>query len=183
MIDITEHLGLARKIVWKIYPKIYKKYELEDVLQIAYVGLIKAGNSFDEARGIKFSTYAVPKIKGEVIRFLTDDKKYNISRGVPNHYKMLSYEFENEDGCLRDKIGSNGFEDDLFQRISLVETISNLPSQEQKIFKLYYINDLHQREIAEIMNTTQNQVSRITRRVAKKLRESVSINLCEKVSV
>lgn len=175
MIDVTEHLGLAQKIVWEIYPKIQRRYELEDVLQIAYVGLTKAGNSFDETRGIKFSTYAVPKIKGEVIRFLRDDKRYNISRGVPHNFTMLSYEFENENGCLRDRIGNGKFEEDLIKRISINEVVSNLSNQEKKIFQLYFIEDLTQKQIGEMCGIFQNQVSIIKRRIVKKLRESLEI--------
>jgi RNA polymerase sporulation-specific sigma factor len=183
MIDISEHLGLAQKIAWGFYPKIHKKYEFEDILQVAYVGLVKAGKSFDETRGIKFSTYAVPKIKGELIRFLKDDKKYNISRGVPHDYTMLSFEFENENGCLRDKIGNNDFECGLIKIISVNESINNLSNQEKKILKLYFIDNLTQKQIGEICGILQNQVSRIKRRVVKKLRESLEINGCEKVAM
>lgn len=181
MIDVTEHLGLAQKIVWGFYPKVRTKYDIDDLLQVAYVGLVKAGNDFDDSRGIKFSTYAVPKIKGELIRFLKDDKKYNISRGVPHNYTMLSYEFENENGCLRDKLGSNDFEYELTKNMLIHEAINNLSSQEKKIFKLYFLDNLTQKQIGEICGMLQVQVSRVKIRISKKIK--LAFMDCEKVSV
>lgn len=96
MIDVTEHMGLASYIAWDMYLKVKNRYEFEDLLQVAYIGLLKAKNNFDESKGFKFATYAVPTIRGEVSRFLTDDKKFNISRGVSHNFLILSYEFENE---------------------------------------------------------------------------------------
>lgn len=56
--------------------------ELCDLVQIGFVGLIKAISCFDLSRGVKFSTYAVPMITGEIKRFLRDDGMIRVSRGL-----------------------------------------------------------------------------------------------------
>lgn len=56
--------------------------ELCDLVQIGSVGLVKAISGFDLSRGLKFSTYAVPMITGEIKRFLRDDGIIHVSRGL-----------------------------------------------------------------------------------------------------
>lgn len=183
MIDITEHLNLAYKVTWNIYPKVRKKYEFEDLLQIAYIGLIKAGKNFDEHRGIQFSTYAFYTMKGEIIRHITDDKKFNISRNVPHNFVLCSYESERENGSLESRIGADGFEERFINNAVLNQAIKKLLDNEKRILKLHLIDDLTQREVSEICGVYQNQVSRTKRRIIKKLREVMEIDMNMKVSV
>lgn len=65
----------------------HRGYELEDLFQIGTIGLIKAIDKFDFSYGVKFSTYAVPMIIGEIRRFLRDDHPIK----VPRSYKELVY--------------------------------------------------------------------------------------------
>jgi len=65
----------------------HRGYELEDLFQIGTIGLIKAIDKFDFSYGVKFSTYAVPMIIGEIRRFLRDDHPIK----VPRSYKELIY--------------------------------------------------------------------------------------------
>lgn len=57
-------------------------YEAEDLFQIGTIGLIKAIDKFDLSYGVKFSTYAVPMIIGEIRRFLRDDSPIKVSRSL-----------------------------------------------------------------------------------------------------
>ena len=64
-------------------------YELEDLFQIGTIGLIKAIDKFNLAYNVKFSTYAVPMIIGEIRRFLRDDSPVKVSRSLKeNAYKI-----------------------------------------------------------------------------------------------
>ncbi|MCR4442267.1 MAG: RNA polymerase sporulation sigma factor SigF [Peptococcaceae bacterium] len=64
-------------------------YELEDLFQIGTIGLIKAIDKFDLSYNVKFSTYAVPMIIGEIRRFLRDDNPVKVSRSLKeNAYKI-----------------------------------------------------------------------------------------------
>ena len=163
------------------YPKIRNKYEFDDVLQVAYLGLVKAAKAFDENKNNKFSTYAIATIRGVLINFVSRDKKYNSSRGTPHNLVMASYEAERENGSLESRIGTDNFEDRLIIRSDLNKAIKEFSVKEKQVLKLYFINDLYQSEIAEIINTSQNQVSRIKKRIVKKLKDSLEFNVCEKV--
>lgn len=69
-------------------------YEYEDIFQIGSIGLVKAVNNFDPKYNVKFSTYAVPMIIGEIKRFLRDDGIIKVSRNVKNIARKLHYDKE-----------------------------------------------------------------------------------------
>lgn len=146
-----------------------------------HIGLVKATNNFDENKGFKFSTYAFPTISGEIKRFIGDDKKYNAVRGIPHNFTISSYEAEGEFGSLKEKVGIDSFEENLIEDIELKQAINKLTDKEKKILNLYYFDDMKQIEIAGLLNTSQIQISRIKKRIIKKLRMSLNIN--EKVSI
>ncbi|MEQ8156083.1 MAG: RNA polymerase sporulation sigma factor SigF [Clostridiaceae bacterium] len=66
-------------------------YDYEDILQIGSIGLIKAIKNFDDSFNVKFSTYAVPMIIGEIKRFLRDDGIIKVSRSTKALAKKLQY--------------------------------------------------------------------------------------------
>lgn len=74
-----ENMNLVRSIALRFSGR---GCELCDLIQIGCVGLLKAISGFDTSRGLKFSTYAVPVICGEIKRFLRDDGMIHISRGL-----------------------------------------------------------------------------------------------------
>ncbi len=76
---IEKNLGLVHHIVKRF---IGRGYEAEDLFQIGCIGLMKAIDKFDLTFEVKFSTYAVPMISGEIKRFLRDDGIVKISRSV-----------------------------------------------------------------------------------------------------
>jgi len=61
---------------------LHRGVEYDDLMQIGSMGLIKAVKGFDEAFGVRFSTYAVPMISGEIKRYLRDDGMIKVSRGL-----------------------------------------------------------------------------------------------------
>lgn len=69
-------------------------YEYEDIFQIGSIGLVKAVNNFDTKYNVKFSTYAVPMIIGEIKRFLRDDGIIKVSRNVKTVARKLHYDKE-----------------------------------------------------------------------------------------
>ena len=76
---ITENIGL----VWSIVRRFMSRgHEPEDLFQIGSIGLIKAIDKFDMSYDVKFSTYAVPMIMGEIKRFLRDDGVIKVSRSM-----------------------------------------------------------------------------------------------------
>ncbi|HHT98224.1 MAG TPA: RNA polymerase sporulation sigma factor SigF [Clostridiales bacterium] len=74
---VLDNVGL----VWSIVRRFSNRgYDMEDLFQIGTIGMIKAIEKFDYSFGVKFSTYAVPMITGEIKRFLRDDGLIKVSR-------------------------------------------------------------------------------------------------------
>lgn len=71
------------RLVWSIVQRFLNRgYEPDDLFQIGTIGLIKAIDKFDLSYGVRFSTYAVPMIIGEIQRFLRDDGSLKVSRSL-----------------------------------------------------------------------------------------------------
>ena len=76
---VEENSGL----IWSIARRFFGRgVDAEDLFQLGCVGFLKAIEGFDESFGTRFSTYAVPKISGEIRRFLRDDGTVKVSRGI-----------------------------------------------------------------------------------------------------
>lgn len=70
-------------LVWSIVKRFQNRgYETDDIYQIGCIGLIKAIKKFDDSFDVKFSTYAVPMIIGEIKRFIRDDGIIKVSRSL-----------------------------------------------------------------------------------------------------
>ncbi|MCD8333562.1 MAG: sigma-70 family RNA polymerase sigma factor [Clostridiales bacterium] len=74
---VQNNIGLVRSIVYRFRNR---GYEAEDLFQVGCIGLIKAIDHFDLTYDVRFSTYAVPLITGEIRRFLRDDGMLKVSR-------------------------------------------------------------------------------------------------------
>jgi RNA polymerase sporulation-specific sigma factor len=76
---VEENTGL----IWSVARRYFGRgVEPDDLYQLGCVGFLKAIEGFDESYGTRFSTYAVPKISGEIRRFLRDDGAVKVSRGI-----------------------------------------------------------------------------------------------------
>ena len=70
-------------LIWSIVRRYYGRgVEPDDLYQLGCMGFLKAVRGYDPSYGTQFSTYAVPKIAGEIRRFLRDDGAVKVSRGV-----------------------------------------------------------------------------------------------------
>lgn len=91
---LTENVGL----IWSIVRRYYGRgVDSEDLYQLGCLGFLKAVRGFDPAYGTQFSTYAVPKIAGEIRRFLRDDGAVKVSRTVKENALAVR--------VARDKLG------------------------------------------------------------------------------
>ena len=83
---IEENSGL----IWSIARRFFGRgVDPDDLYQLGCVGFLKAIDGFDEGYGTRFSTYAVPKISGEIRRFLRDDGMVKVSRGVKEQAQQI----------------------------------------------------------------------------------------------
>ena len=76
---VSNNLGLIRSVLRGF---MNRGYEVDDLFQIGSIGLLKAIDKFDHSFGVRFSTYAVPMIIGEIKRFLRDDGLIKVSRSL-----------------------------------------------------------------------------------------------------
>ena len=84
---LAENTNLIKSIV-KRY--LNKGVDYDDLFQLASMGLLKAINGFDEGFGVRFSTYAVPMISGEIKRFMRDDGSIKVSRQIKATAKEIN---------------------------------------------------------------------------------------------
>jgi len=95
---IKENSGL----IWSVVKKFAKRgYEPDDLYQIGSIGLLKCIRKFDSSFDVKFSTYAVPMIIGEIKRFLRDDGMIKVSRPM----KEIATKARYATGVLTSKLG------------------------------------------------------------------------------
>ena len=87
-----EALRRNNGLIWSIARRYFGRgVEPDDLYQLGCVGFLKAVAGFDPAFGTRFSTYAVPKIAGEIRRFLRDDGSVKVSRGMKELAQQIRY--------------------------------------------------------------------------------------------
>ena len=83
---IEENTGL----IWSVARRYFGRgVDADDLYQLGCLGFLKANEGFDERFGTQFSTYAVPKIAGEIRRFLRDDGAVKVSRGLKERAQQI----------------------------------------------------------------------------------------------
>jgi RNA polymerase sporulation-specific sigma factor len=85
---VNSNIGLVKSIAKRFCGR---GTEFEDLVQIGCIGLIKAGEKFDENLGYKFSTYAVPVIMGEIKKHIRDNNYIKISRKIKENLLKINY--------------------------------------------------------------------------------------------
>jgi len=134
---ITEkNLPLVTSICKKF---LNRGYEYEDLFQIGCIGLVKAVNNFDPKFNVKFSTYAVPMIMGEIRRFIRDDGIIKVSRSIKNTAKKLYYMKED----LRNKFGREPTIEEL-SKYSKIDKEDIVFALEASLGSQYLYDTIHQ---------------------------------------
>ena len=109
---VEENVGL----IWCVVKRFYGRgLENEDLFQIGSIGLLKAIDKFDLSYDVKFSTYAVPMISGEIKRFLRDDGMIKVSRTL----KELSYKIFQTREKLLDLLGREPTIEELAEKMGV----------------------------------------------------------------
>lgn len=138
----------------------------EDLFSTGIVGVVKAINTFNPDKGVKFTTYATPIIRNEIL--MTFKKK----RIIPVFSLDETYQLENGDLVdISEMIADNKrFEEEVIADMQMKQIFSKLSDREKKIISLS-MGDKTQREIAKICGISQAQVSRIKKSTHNKWRE------------
>ncbi len=158
-----------------------KKYEntgvdLEDLVSIGTIGLIKGVNTYKLDKNIKLATYASRCIDNEILMFLRKNKR---RKGEISLEDSLSYDSEGNELHLEDILGTDddivtkGIEDENDKK-ALYEEISKLKGRDKKImvlrYGLYGNKEMTQKDVAELLNISQSYISRIEKKIIKRLK-------------
>lgn len=122
-IILQNNLPLIKSIVRRYKNK---QIDYEDLMSLGTLGLIKAINNFDATFGVKFSTYAVPMIAGEIKRFIRDDGAIKVSRSI----KSTAYELNKFIESYRQKFSKEPTIEELATEFKMeaTEVVFNLES-------------------------------------------------------
>lgn len=156
-------------------------YDVEDLVSIGSIGLIKGINTYKLDKNIKLATYASRCISNEILMFLRKNKK---RRGEISFEDALNYDSDGNELHLEDILGTdidfvpNEYEQILNKEI-LEREISSLDPREQEIMTLRYglnnTEEFTQKEVAEKLGISQSYISRIEKKVIKKLKQTMNI--------
>ena len=163
-----------------------KKYEntgidLEDLVSIGSIGLIKGINTFSKDKNIKLATYISRCIDNEILMYLRKNKKIKKEVSID---QPLSYDVDGNELHLEDIIGtdkdliSKNIEEKNDKKLMLQE-ILNLKPRDREIMVLRYgllgNDEFTQKEVAEKLGISQSYISRIEKKVIKKLKVLVNV--------
>lgn len=153
---------------------------LEDLISIGTIGLIKAVNTFDASKNIKLATYASRCIENEILMFLrrTSRMKGEISLDEP-----LNVDWDGNELLLSDILGTEG--DAVFKEIEsdvekslIAEAVSHLPAREKLIINMRFglsgFRENTQKQVADALGISQSYISRLEKRIIKRLQKDVS---------
>ena len=197
---VRENTGL----IWAVARRFFGRgAEPDDLFQLGSLGFLKAVRDFDEDYGTQFSTYAVPKIAGEIRRFLRDDGAVKVSRTLREQATRIQQarraleqrlnreptvsELAAETGLEPEEIAAaetaaapteslqqeTGEHGFALEQIALRAAVSDLPERERAVIRLRYDHGLTQQRCAVILKISQVQVSRLERRAIEHLREQL----------
>ena len=157
-----------------------KKYEntmvdLEDLVSIGTIGLIKGVNTYKLDKNIKLATYASRCIDNEILMYLRKTKR---RRSEVSFEDSLSFDAEGNELHLEDVLGTEpdivtkGLEDETNKKLLKVE-IDKLNDRDKEIIEYRYglngKDELTQKEVADLLGISQSYISRIEKKVIKKL--------------
>lgn len=161
-----------------------KKYEntkvdLEDLVSIGTIGLIKGVNTYKLDKNIKLATYASRCIDNEILMYLRKTKR---KRGEISFEDSLSFDADGNELHLEDVLGTEAdivtkrLEDELDKTI-LHNEVNKLAGRDKEIIEYRYgLNgkkELTQKEVASMMGISQSYISRIEKKVIKKLKSII----------
>lgn len=163
---------------------ISKRFEntginIEDLISIGTIGLIKAVNTFKAGKNIKLATYASRCIENEILMYL---RKVSAQRTEVSFDEPLNTDWDGNELLLSDILGTD--EDEVYRPLEddadkqmLMESISTLSQREQSIilmrFGLPVGREYTQKEVADIMGISQSYISRLEKRIIERLRKEM----------
>ena len=180
--DEAKNILIERNL--RLVAHVCKKYsstniELDDLISIGTIGLIKGINSFNSSKGVRLATYVSRCVDNEILMYLRKTQK---SRQEYSLDEVLSIDSEGNEMILSDIIGSS--EPLALTKLSEEEDIRNLyyaldrlSKREREIiimrYGLFGVEPLTQKEVADKMGISQSYISRLEKRIIEKMRQDI----------
>ncbi len=152
---------------------------IEDLISIGTIGLIKSIGTFNPEKRIKLATYASRCIENEILMFL---RKKSAHRAEVSIDEPLNTDWDGNELLLSDVLGTDGeevikpIEDDV-ERQLLMEAVDRLDERERSIilmrFGLEGYEELTQKEVADLLGISQSYISRLEKRIILRLRREL----------
>lgn len=165
---------------------ISKKFEntginIEDLISIGTIGLIKAINTFKIDKNIKLATYASRCIENEILMFL---RKNNKTKSEVSIDEPLNVDYEGNELLLSDILGTDN--DIIYKNLEievekdlLFKAIEKLNKREKKIIELRFgiftnKEELTQKEVADLLGISQSYISRLEKKIMSRLKKEIT---------
>ncbi len=166
---IIENYGLAGYVVKQFHVSNF--HDEEDIKSTGILGLIKAAKNFDENKGTKFSTYAVPSIRNEILMYLRKNKAHK------NDISLETIIHEDDSGntmTIGDKVlvSDENVTDKIIQGEIFIKCISimlNFLEPRERYIILSEIAGVTQKVISEKLNLSQSYVSRLVKKIKEEI--------------
>ena len=214
---VEKNMGLVHSIARRFQNR---GVEMEDLVQIGSIGLLKAIDKFDLTYEVRFSTYAVPMITGEIKRFLRDDGMVKVSRSLKEEAARIYavrevfmgeqgreptleelaeelqltreevilamesaaqieslqktiYQSDGSDIALEDKLPfEKNQQEEVLDRMLLEQMLGSLNTEDRELIYLRFFKERTQSNIAKKMGMSQVQVSRMEKKILRRMREA-----------
>ncbi len=152
---------------------------IEDLISIGTIGLIKAVNTFNSAKNIKLATYASRCIENEILMFL---RKRGAQRSELSFDEPLNTDWDGNELLLSDILGTDGDEvsrplEDDAEKAMLRAAVSALGEREREIISLRFGlpggREYTQKEVADLLGISQSYISRLEKKIIERLRREM----------
>ncbi|MCD8509642.1 MAG: RNA polymerase sporulation sigma factor SigE [Bacillus sp. (in: Bacteria)] len=178
--DSVRSVLIERNLRLVVY--IARKFEntginIEDLISIGTIGLIKAVNTFDPEKKIKLATYASRCIENEILMYL---RRNNKIRSEVSFEEPLNIDWDGNELLLSDVLGTEediitkGIEDKVDRKL-LVKALEALNDREKQIMELRFGlaggEEKTQKDVADMLGISQSYISRLEKRIIKRLRK------------
>lgn len=178
--EAVRSLLIERNLRLVVY--IARKFEntginIEDLVSIGTIGLIKAVNTFDTEKKIKLATYASRCIENEILMFLRRNNKVRVEVSFD---EPLNVDWDGNELLLSDVLGTDG--DTIYRDIEeevdrslLYGALEKLGERERRIMELRFglsgEKEMTQKDVADLLGISQSYISRLEKRIIKRLRK------------
>ena len=186
LLNISEDEAKSKLIEHNLRLVVYiaRKFEntginVEDLISIGTIGLIKAINTFNPTKNIKLATYASRCIENEILMYLRKNQASKVEVSID---EPLNVDWDGNELLLSDILGTDN--DITYQKIErevdvklLTAAITTLSPREQEILRLRFglmgNKEKTQKEVADLLGISQSYISRLEKRIIKRLKKEI----------